>query len=91
MVEGQSNARIADRLGISARTVQSHVANALTMTGARSRVQLAVFALCRCLARCDELPAGAWSRAEAIEDAPVRQPGERSVLRRIDAEPDTTV
>jgi DNA-binding CsgD family transcriptional regulator len=45
VVEGLSNADIAVRLGISRRTVQAHVSNALRKTTTRSRVQLAVLAL----------------------------------------------
>ena len=52
VVEGLTNAAAATRLGLSVRTVQSHVANALDKTGTRSRVQLAVFALCHDLVRC---------------------------------------
>ena len=52
VVEGLSNAAAATRLGLSVRTVQSHVANALDKTGTRSRVQLAVFALCHDMVRC---------------------------------------
>jgi DNA-binding NarL/FixJ family response regulator len=52
VVQGLTNAQAAARLGLSIRTVQSHVANALVKTGTRSRVQLAVFALCRGLVSC---------------------------------------
>ena len=54
VVEGLTNAEAADRLGLSVRTIQSHVANALDKTGSRSRVQLTVLALCRGLVPCPE-------------------------------------
>jgi DNA-binding NarL/FixJ family response regulator len=45
LVDGLSNQEIADGLGLSRRTVQAHVANAMARTQTRSRTQLAVFAL----------------------------------------------
>lgn len=45
IVDGLSNQEIADRLGLSRRTVQAHIANAMSRTERRSRTQLAVFAL----------------------------------------------
>jgi two-component system, NarL family, response regulator LiaR len=47
LVDGLSNQEIADRLGLSRRTVQAHVASAMGRTLTRSRTQLAVFALRR--------------------------------------------
>jgi DNA-binding CsgD family transcriptional regulator len=52
VAEGLTNAEIAARLGISTRTVQSHVANARDKTATRSRVSLAVWALRQGLAPC---------------------------------------
>jgi DNA-binding CsgD family transcriptional regulator len=45
VVEGLSNHEIADRLCISARTAQAHIAAATRKTGTRTRTQLAVHAL----------------------------------------------
>lgn len=45
IVEGFTNSEIGTELGISARTVQAHVAAARMKTGTRSRTQLAVYAL----------------------------------------------
>ncbi len=42
LVEGGSNKEIADRLGISERTVKMHVTNMIQKTGFRSRLELAV-------------------------------------------------
>jgi NarL family two-component system response regulator LiaR len=47
VVAGLSNQEIADDLGLSARTVQAHIASAMAKTGARTRTQLAVCALRR--------------------------------------------
>lgn len=45
VIEGDSNREIADSLGLSVRTVQSHVVNSRVKLGARSRTHLAVLAL----------------------------------------------
>lgn len=45
VVEGLSNQEIADRLVLSRRTVQGHVARAMRKTGTSTRTQLAVWAL----------------------------------------------
>ncbi|MBV9212717.1 MAG: response regulator transcription factor [Actinobacteria bacterium] len=45
VVEGLTNEEIAKRLHLSHRTAQAHVAAAMRKLGARSRTQLAVFAL----------------------------------------------
>lgn len=45
IVDGLSNREIAERLVISARTVQSHLEAAMEKTGTRTRTQLAVAAL----------------------------------------------
>jgi DNA-binding CsgD family transcriptional regulator len=45
VLEGLSNAEIATRLGVSARTVHAHISNSLKKTGTRTRVQLVVHAL----------------------------------------------
>jgi len=45
VVDGQSNAEIATSLGVSARTVQAHIASAMRKTDTRTRTQLAVHAL----------------------------------------------
>lgn len=45
LVDGLSNREIGERLGVSARTAQSHVANAMRKTGTRTRTQLAVHCL----------------------------------------------
>jgi DNA-binding CsgD family transcriptional regulator len=45
VVEGESNAEIAAALGVSARTVQAHIASAMRKTGTRTRTQLSVRAL----------------------------------------------
>ncbi|MEW6583463.1 MAG: LuxR C-terminal-related transcriptional regulator [Actinomycetota bacterium] len=45
VVEGGTNAEIGVALGISPRTVQAHVAAAMTKLRARSRTHLAVLAL----------------------------------------------
>ncbi len=42
VVTGSSNAEIAERLFIGITTVKTHVANLMTKTGSRNRVQLAV-------------------------------------------------
>jgi DNA-binding NarL/FixJ family response regulator len=45
LVEGLTSQEIADRLGVSRRTVHAHVANAMQRTGTRSRFELAMLAL----------------------------------------------
>lgn len=45
VVAGLTNAEIAERLCLSPRTSQAHVARAMRKLRARSRTQLAVFAL----------------------------------------------
>lgn len=45
VVNGLSNREIADRLTLSRRTVEAHVATALAKTETRTRTQLAVYAL----------------------------------------------
>lgn len=47
VVEGATNAEIAQALGLSVRTAQEHVAAARRKLGARSRTELAVTALRR--------------------------------------------
>ncbi len=47
LVDGLSNQEIADHLRLSRRTVQAHIANAMSRTQSRSRTQLAVCALRR--------------------------------------------
>ena len=42
IAEGLSNEAIAERLGLSARTVQTHIASALKKTSTRNRAHLAV-------------------------------------------------
>jgi two-component system, NarL family, nitrate/nitrite response regulator NarL len=44
MVEGLTNAQIADRLGISPSTVTNHIADVRRKLGLHNRVQLAVWA-----------------------------------------------
>ena len=45
IVEGLSNARIAQALSISERTVQAHLTNAYRKTATATRTQIAVWAL----------------------------------------------
>jgi branched-chain amino acid transport system substrate-binding protein len=47
IVAGLSNQAIADQLGLSSRTVQVHVAKAMSKTRTQTRTQLAVYALRR--------------------------------------------
>lgn len=42
IAEGLSNEEIAENLGLSARTVQTHIGSALKKTSTRNRAQLAV-------------------------------------------------
>jgi DNA-binding NarL/FixJ family response regulator len=63
LVDGLSNQEIADRLGLSRRTVQAHIANAMSRTKRRSRTQLAVFAL-----RHGLVPLGAPDRTCVTDD-----------------------
>ena len=44
VAEGLTNAQIAERLFLSPRTVDTHVANLLAKTGARARTQLRAWA-----------------------------------------------
>jgi NarL family two-component system response regulator LiaR len=54
LVAGLSNQAIADQLGLSARTVQVHVAKAMSKTRTHTRTQLAVYALRRGLVPFEE-------------------------------------
>lgn len=45
VVDGLTNQQIADRLGVTRRTAQLHVANSMRKVAVHSRTQLAVFAL----------------------------------------------
>ena len=45
VVDGLSNQEIADRLCVSPRTVQGHIASAMRKTDTRTRTQMAVHAL----------------------------------------------
>jgi DNA-binding NarL/FixJ family response regulator len=45
IVEGLSSGEIAERLGVSQRTVHAHVSKSMQKTGTRTRTQLAVHAL----------------------------------------------
>ena len=45
IVDGLTNQEIGDRLGVSLRTIHSHVASAMRKTDTRSRTQLAIHAL----------------------------------------------
>lgn len=56
VVEGLSNREIAERLSISARTVQSHLEAAMAKTATKTRTQLAVAALRTGLVLSDEEP-----------------------------------
>lgn len=42
VADGESNAEIAQALGLSIRTVQAHVASAMAKTHSRNRTELAV-------------------------------------------------
>jgi DNA-binding CsgD family transcriptional regulator len=53
LTEGLTNAEIAARLHITARTAKAHIASAAKKTGARSRTHLAVLALRRRLVPLD--------------------------------------
>lgn len=45
VVEGLSNQQIAERLGVSSRTIHAHLSSAMNKTGTSTRTQLAVYAL----------------------------------------------
>lgn len=45
LVDGLGNQQIAERLGVSRRTVHAHLSNAMAKTRTKSRTQLAVYAL----------------------------------------------
>jgi len=45
VAKGMSNREIADRLGVSQRTVESHVSNMLGKTGLHNRTELARWAI----------------------------------------------
>lgn len=45
LVEGLGNQHIAERLGVSRRTVHAHLSNAMSKTRTQTRTQLAVYAL----------------------------------------------
>jgi DNA-binding NarL/FixJ family response regulator len=42
VIEGLGNQEIADMVGVSKRTVQAHISNAMTKTGTSTRTRLAV-------------------------------------------------
>ncbi len=54
IAEGESNKEIADRLFISEGTVKNHVSKILNTLNLRDRVQAAIFAIKRGLAKSDE-------------------------------------
>lgn len=45
LVAGLGNTEMAERLGVSRRTVHAHLSNAMAKTGTQTRTQLAVYAL----------------------------------------------
>lgn len=45
VADGLSNDEIAELMGVSSRTVQAHVANAMRKVGARNRAHLAVLGI----------------------------------------------
>jgi DNA-binding NarL/FixJ family response regulator len=45
LVDGLGNLEIAERLGVSRRTVHAHLSNAMGKTGTQTRTQLVVYAL----------------------------------------------
>jgi NarL family two-component system response regulator LiaR len=45
LVDGLGNQQIAERLGVSRRTVHAHLSNAMSKTRTQTRTQLAVYAL----------------------------------------------
>lgn len=54
VVDGLRNQEIADRLRVSKRTVQTHLANAMSKTGTNTRTQLAVHVLRAGIVALDE-------------------------------------
>jgi DNA-binding CsgD family transcriptional regulator len=74
VTEGLTNRQIAERLSISARTVQSHIRRTMAKTGARSRTQLAVRVVCRGLVACPECPEDD-THAEDQRFGGLRRPG----------------
>lgn len=53
LVAGYSNKEIALSMGITARTVQAHIAHAAGKTNSRNRTHLAIYAVRANLAMCD--------------------------------------
>ena len=58
VVDGLTNDEIADRLGLSRRTVHAHISNAMKRTNTRSRTQLAVLVLRRGIVPLDRPECG---------------------------------
>lgn len=65
---GQSNAEIANGLGISHRTVRAHVEHLLRKTQARDRLALALIALKHRVIDLDELPCDCCSARPAVRE-----------------------